>query len=309
MHLEQVFPALYGNKHGYIKRLDHKEFEKRLGELDFLDNYFRVEFNGLENIPEKDGALIVGNHGPFGADAPFVLKHVYEERGRVVRALADRAVFKIPFYRLYATTMGIVEGEPNQAVDLLKEGNLVSVYPGGLRETIKRPGQKYQIRPFWGKALGFVRVALRAGVPIIPIACIGIDDIVMQLRTAEEMKDSFFARQWQKTMNHDKYTTPLWMGLGPLPLPIPVKLTYYVGWPIHLGYGPEAAENPEVLKSLQERVVTELESLIQYGLSERQRSRDRILKAFGMGGRRFLKQAQIVGRQILKATEQFAQAA
>jgi len=306
VHLEQLAPALYGKKHGYIRRLDMKEFERRLEDLDFLDRYHRVEFHGMENIPATGGALIVGNHGPFGMDAPFVIKHVYEERGPRSSYLADRAVFQIPFYRLYATTMGILEGEPKQAVEMLQAGSLVSVYPGGLRETVKPPEQKYQVRPFWQKALGFVRVALRAQVPIIPIACVGVDDIVFQLRTAEQMKDSFFSRQWQKKMNNDKYTTPLWMGLGPLPLPVPVKLTYYVGWPIHLGYGPEAADNEAVLRSLQGRVVGELEEMLRYGLSQRQRSRERFLKALGIGSQRLLRQAQRLGEQVREAARSAA---
>ncbi len=306
MHLEQLIPALYGKKHGYIRRLDMKSFEHRLAELEILDRYHRVEFHGLENIPASGGALLVGNHGPFGMDALFVIKHVYEGRGRVVRALADRAVFQIPFYRLYATALGVVEGEPDQAVELLQGGSLVSVYPGGLREAVKSPRQKYQVRPFWQKALGFVRVALRAQVPIIPIACVGIDDVVFQARTAEQMHDSFFMRQWQKKMNHEKYTAPLWVGLGPLPLPLPVKLTYHVGWPIHLGYGPEAADNEAVLRSLQDRVAGELEEMLRYGLAQRQRSRERFLKALGIGGQRLLRQAQRLGEQVREAARSAA---
>lgn len=308
MYLEQAFPFLYGKKHGFVRRMDMKTFESHLRSLNFFDRYFRVEFDGMENIPEKGGALIVGNHGPFGFDAPFIVKHVYEERGRVVRPLADRAVFKTPIWRLGATTFGVLEGEPKQAVELLKDGNLVSVYPGGIRETVKRPDQKYEVRPFWGKALGFIKVALRAQVPIIPVACIGIDDMVIQLRTAEEMRDTFMMRRWQEDMGSDKYTMPLWMGLGPTMLPLPVKFNYYVGWPIHLGYGPEAADNPEVLKQLRERVIVELEQLLQMGLAERERRRQKMLNLFGIGGRRFLKGAQQAGRQLARFGEELRKA-
>lgn len=302
MSLEQWFPKLYGKRHGYLRNLDKKAFERGLRSLDPLDRYFRVEFHGLNNIPEEGGGLIVGNHGPFGLDAPFIVKHVYEQRGRIVRPLADRAVFKMPLYRIYAQQMGIVEGEPNQAVEMLGEGSLMSVYPGGLRETVKRPDEKYQIRKFWENALGFVRVALKAQVPIIPVACIGIDEIVWQARTAEEMRDTWFMRRWQEEMGHEKYTAPLFVGLGPLPRP--VKLTYYVGRPIHLGYGPEAAENKEILIELREKVMVELERLIEYGLAERKRRHERWKRLLGRGSRRLLTQAQQAQRQFRKVREQ-----
>lgn len=308
MSLEQAFPQLYGKKHGYVRRLDMKAFEGHLKSLNFFDRYFRVSFEGLENVPEKGGALIVGNHGPGGFDAPFVVKHVYEERGRVVRAMADRAVFKMPVYRYYAARFGIVEGNRDQAIEMLSDGNLMSVYPGGIRETVKRPDQKYEIRPFWGKADGFVKVALRAGVPIIPVACIGIDDIAIQIRTAEQMKDSWFMRRWQQEMGSDKYSTPMWMGLGP-GMPLPVKLSYYMGWPVHTGHGPEAADNPEIVAEIKERVIVELEKLIEHGLAERERGRQRTMRAFGMGGRRLIKAAQRMGQSAQAAVVQMQRAA
>lgn len=307
MSLEQTFPFLYGKKHGYVRRLDIKTFERHLKSLNFFDRYFRVSFEGLDNIPAQGGALIVGNHGPGGFDAPFVIKHVYEERGRVVRAMADRAVFKLPLYRIFANQFGIVEGERNQAIEMLADGNLMSVYPGGIRETVKRPDQKYEIRPFWGKANGFIKCALKAQVPIVPVACIGIDDIVFQVRTAEQMQDNWFMRRWQNEMGSDKYSTPMWAGLGPLPLP--VKLSYYVGWPVHLGYGPEAADDPAVVAELKERVIVETEKLIEHGLAERERKRQRTMRAFGLGGRRLIKAAQRVGKGAQAAVVQMQRAA
>ena len=261
----------FGTKHGYVKSLDLKSFERRLKELTPIDRYFRVKFYGMENIPAEGGALLIGNHGPFGIDGAFVVKHVYEEGGRVVRPLGDRLLFKIPLFRVLLNTVGVLEGEAQQAVDILRAGELCSVYPGGYAETVKEPHEKYQVRQFWEGHLGYIKVALRAQVPIIPISCVGLDDIVFQLKTGEQTSKFPLAKTLQKYMKHDKYKIPLWMGIGALPLP--VQYTYKVGEAIDLGYGPEAADNPEILNKLNDRLIEIIEGMIEEGLDYRRSAR------------------------------------
>ncbi|MBV1919402.1 MAG: hypothetical protein KUG73_01870 [Pseudomonadales bacterium] len=96
MSLEQYFRFLYGKKHGFVTRLDINAFEKSLKLLDFMASYFDVSFENIEKIPLEGKGLIVGNHGPGGMDAVFLIKHIYEKNKRVVRGLADRALFKMP---------------------------------------------------------------------------------------------------------------------------------------------------------------------------------------------------------------------
>lgn len=267
MSLEQYFPMFYGSKHGFVKSLDLKSFESRLRALNPLDRYFRVKFYGMENIPAEGGALIIGNHGAFGIDGAFVVKHVYEEGGRVVRPLGDRLLFKIPLLRVLLNTVGVLEGEAKQAIDIMKAGELCSVYPGGYAETVKAPHEKYQVRQFWEDHLGYIRVALKAQVPIIPISCIGLDDIVFQLKTADETAKFAPARFLQKYMKHEKYRFPLWIGIGPLP--IPVQYTYKIGESIDLGYGPEAADDPEILQKINNRLIEIMEGMMEEGLDYR----------------------------------------
>jgi len=267
MSLEQYFPMLYGRKHGYVKNLDLDNFDRRMKELTPLDKYFRVKFYGMENIPAEGGALLIGNHGPFGIDGAFVVKHVYEEGGRVVRPLGDRLLFKIPLFRVFLNTVGVLEGEAEQAIDILRAGELCSVYPGGYAETVKAPHEKYQVRQFWENHLGYIKVALRAQVPIIPISCIGLDDIVYQVKTADETSQYAPARFLQKYMKHDKYKFPLWLGLGMLPFP--VQYTYKVGEAIDLGYGPEAANDTVILNKINNNLIEIMEGMIEKGLDHR----------------------------------------
>lgn len=271
MSLEQVFPMLYGNKHGFVKSLDIKSFENRLKELNFLDKYFRVKFYDMERMPKEGGALVIGNHGPFGVDAPLLVKHVYEDLGRVVRPLGDRLVFKIPMFRVFLNSMGVLEGNAEQAIEVLEAGELCSVYPGGFKETVKSPKEKYEVRPFWQNHFGYIKVALRAGVPIVPVVNIGVDDALFQLRTADETSKFPPARIFQKVMKHNKYKIPLWMGIGLLP--VPVSFNYQVGHPIDLGYGPEAAEDLEILEQLNEKIITIVEGMLDAGMEARDERR------------------------------------
>ena len=267
MSLEQHIPSLFGLRHGYVRNLDIKPFEKNLSRLDYLSKYFDVSFKNIENIPSEGNGLIVGNHGPGGMDAPFLIKHVYEQRNRVVRGLADRALFKVPIARVSVAQMGIVEGNRQQAIDMLNDDCLLSVYPGGMRETVKSTEQKYQLRPFWEKADGFVKVCLETGAPIIPVACVGIDDIFSQLISSQAMKDTPPMKMWQWIMGSDKYTLPLYFGRGPFPHK--VKLTYLVGKPIEMTHGPKSANDPKVLKEYKEKTIVALENLLDQGLAER----------------------------------------
>ncbi len=297
MRLEQVFPQLYGNKHGFVEKIDMSDFKSAMRDLGIGKRYFRVSAEGLDNIPETGGALIVGNHGPFGMDAPFLLKEIWDQKHRFVRALADRVIFQIPGYRLSVARYGILEGESNQAVNLLKKDKLVLVYPGGTKETIRTTKEKYQLR--WDGHYGFIKVALRAQKPIIPVACIGIDDLFFQPITHETMLKTPFGRYAAEKYGNEKYAIPMFMGLGPLP--IPRKLTYHIGWPIHLDYGPEAAENREIVQKCHALVKAETEKLISYGLRTRELRQKQFRKLFAKRADRFLSAAAETVQNVLAA--------
>jgi len=266
MRLEQVFPQLYGKRHGFVEKVDMFDFKLGMLELEPMYRYFRVSIEGVENIPEHGGALLVGNHGPLGLDAPFLIKAVWKERHRFVRALADRVVFQVPGYRLGASRFGVLEGEPKQAQGLLEKDKLVLVYPGGAKETVRPPEKKYQLT--WDGHYGFIKVAMRAQKPIIPVACIGIDDIFFQLMTNEQMLKTPLGRYAKEKYGHEKYAMPMFVGIGGMP--IPRKLTYHVGWPVHFEHGPEAADDREIVQKYHALVKGELEKLIAYGLRARE---------------------------------------
>jgi 1-acyl-sn-glycerol-3-phosphate acyltransferase len=140
------------------------------------DRWFRVEWEGLEKIPADGGALLVANHaGAIPSDAPAIMHGVETELGRPVYGLADHFFKGMPVIgTLWARSGGVV-AHPDNAYRLLREQKqLVLVFPEGTKGTGKLYNERYRLRRF-GRG-GFVEIAMRAGVPIIPIAVVGAEE-------------------------------------------------------------------------------------------------------------------------------------
>lgn len=139
-------------------------------------NLFRVEWEGLENIPTEGGALLVANHAAaIPSDAPVIMHGIEEELGRPVYGLADSMFKGLPVVGTLWSRMGGVVAHPDNAYRLLKEQNqLVLAFPEGAKGPAKTYQERYQLRRF-GRG-GFVEIAMRAGVPVIPIAVVGAEE-------------------------------------------------------------------------------------------------------------------------------------
>ncbi len=226
--------------------------------------YFRTEVEGIERLPEG-GALLVSNHGPMGFDAVELVFGVYRRTRRLPRALVERTAFRVPALKLLLERLGHVAGTPDNAVALLRRGDLVLVYPGGAREAFKGSAGRYRLA--WSKSTGFVRVALRAGVPIVPVAGVGVDDYYDVVAEPEEVARSPLGRLLVTLLGHEKYAPPGLRGVGPLPRP--AQLTFVVGEPLRPDAPPEAADDTALVARLHADVKDRLERLLLTGLIRR----------------------------------------
>ena len=136
---------------------------------------FDAHLHGRENVPREGGALLVGNHTLFGLDSFPLTALLATEVGRVPRFLGERNLWRLPLLSLALDVVGAIPGEREGAVELLRKGELVCVYPGGVDDSFKTRDHAYELR--WADRAGFARVAIRAGVPIVPIAATGIDEL------------------------------------------------------------------------------------------------------------------------------------
>ncbi|HEV7888456.1 MAG TPA: lysophospholipid acyltransferase family protein [Acidimicrobiales bacterium] len=152
-----------------------RELTRRLYSF-FYDTWFRVEWEGLEKIPKTGGALIIANHAAaIPSDAPVIMHGIEEELGRPVYGLADYLFRSVPVVGTLWSRTGGVPAHPENAYRLLREQQqLVLVFPEGGKGPGKTWDQRYQLRRF-GRG-GFVEIAMRAGVPIVPIAVVGAEE-------------------------------------------------------------------------------------------------------------------------------------
>jgi 1-acyl-sn-glycerol-3-phosphate acyltransferase len=152
--------------------------------------WFRAEWEGLEKIPTDGGALLVANHaGAIPSDAPVIMHGIEKELERPVYGLADYFFRTVPVVGTLWARAGGVSARPANAYRLLKEQQqLALVFPEGTKGPSKSFTDRYQLRRF-GRG-GFVEIAMRAGVPVVPIAVIGSEEampIVLRLPSLAKM--------------------------------------------------------------------------------------------------------------------------
>ncbi|MDD5224406.1 MAG: lysophospholipid acyltransferase family protein [bacterium] len=222
--------------------------------------YHRAEIYGTENIPKEGGALVVSNHGRMGLEYLILFKCIWDKTGRFPRGLGDHYYQTNPILKYFMPITGGIDGTRENAVKILKEGELAFCYPGGSRDIIKNSYGKEGI--FWQNQFGFIKVALQAEVPVIPIASIGNNNGIFYLTKGKFLNKIVYKKLMKASSLYDDLECPLSVGMPPVPLtpptswlfPLPAKLRYYVGPPINLGYPPEAADDQEIVEKLQKRI-------------------------------------------------------
>lgn len=195
--------------------------------------WFRTEWEGLDKIPDAGGALLVANHaGAIPSDAPVIMHGIEKELGRPVYGLADYFFRTVPVVGTLWARAGGVSARPANAYRLLKEQHqLALVFPEGTKGPSKSYTDRYQLRRF-GRG-GFVEIAMRAGVPVIPIAVVGSEEampVVFRLPTlAKALGVPYFP------------VTANLLTMGPLGVvvPFPAKFKLRVLDPVHFDVPPD----------------------------------------------------------------------
>ena len=146
---------------------------------DFLYHlWFRCEVEGIENIPSEGGALLVSNHaGALPPDGSMIAKAIKEEhaRPRPLHLTMEHFFKGYPGFSMLLPKIGAVPAHPANVHRLLcDEDQLVLVFPEGAKGTEKLYKDRYRLRRF-GRG-GFVKAAMKARVPIVPIALVGAEE-------------------------------------------------------------------------------------------------------------------------------------
>jgi 1-acyl-sn-glycerol-3-phosphate acyltransferase len=210
-------------------------------------HWFRVETLEIKNVPAEGGALVVANHaGTLPVDALMMQVALHDEAGRPLRLLGADLVYQLPVLSHLSRKTGHTLACREDADRLLRKGELVGVFPEGFKGVGKPFSERYKLQRF-GRG-GFVASAIRAGVPIVPTAIVGSEEIYPKIGDVP-----FLARLLGLPYLP---ITPFFPLLGPLGLvPLPSKWLIEFGEPIRTDqYDPGAADDPMLVFNLTDQV-------------------------------------------------------
>src|SRR5687768_12181565 len=188
-NVARLWSALYFSWHseetdafGY----DRKFTEAVMPIFEFLYTvWWRVEPSGVESVPAAGPGLIVANHSgvlPYdGLMIRLAVRHEHPAR-RETRLLALDMFALLPFLAPLLQRTGAVRASQENGERLLRKGELVGVFPEGVKGVGKPFKNRYRLARF-GRG-GFVRLALRTGAPIVPCAVVGAEEVHPNLATA-----------------------------------------------------------------------------------------------------------------------------
>ena len=249
--------------------VDDFGFDRDLTENVFLPllrpmyrRYWRIDTIGVSNIPADGAALLVSNHsGTLPWDALMVKLAVFDERGRHLRLLAADLALSVPFVGEVARKGGTTLACDEDAQRLLRIGELVGVMPEGFKGIGKPFSERYRLQRF-GRG-GFVEVAIRAGVPIVPVAVVGAEEIYPLIGNVKPLARLFGFPYFP--------VTPTFPWLGPLgAMPLPSKWVIEFGEPIDTAtYGTEAGADPMLVFNLTDQVRDTIQQMLYRNLISR----------------------------------------
>jgi len=217
-------------------------------------NYFRVQLHGLEHVPADGKVLLVSNHSgqlPLDAAMLAVALLIEKDPPRVARALTEKWVATLPFVSSFYARLGQVVGTPENCRRLLAAGEALMVFPEGVRGLNKPFRERYRLRPF---GHGFMRLALEAGAPIVPVGVVG----------AEEQAPALFdLKPLARLLSMPAFpVTPTLF-----PFPLPVRYHIHFGAPLRFTGPPD--DEDAVLERKVGEVQAAVQGLLDQGLAER----------------------------------------
>jgi 1-acyl-sn-glycerol-3-phosphate acyltransferase len=216
--------------------------------------YFRARVYGIEHVPAEGRALLVSNHSgqlPFDGAMLEVAFLLDRDPPRAVRALMDTWVPTLPFVSTFMARCGQVVGTPENCRRLLAAGEALLVFPEGTRGLNKPFRERYQLQRF---GLGFMRLALESGAPVVPVAVVGAEEQAPALLDLKPLARLLSFPSWPVTPTI-------------LPLPLPTRYHLHFGEPMTFQGSPD--EDDEQLERKVAQVEAAVRALLERGLRAR----------------------------------------
>jgi 1-acyl-sn-glycerol-3-phosphate acyltransferase len=245
--LELPFGALGVDPFGISR--SHVERAFGVGAL-FYRHYFGVRAHGVEHIPRRGRAMLVGNHsGGVALDAAMVMCSLLLELEppRLAQGMVEKFIPRMPLLSLWAERCGQLTGLPEHAERLLEQDRVLLVFPEGARGTAKLFPERYSLVDFGS---GFLRLALQTGTPIIPFAFVGGGEAIPTIYNARGLGRRLGV----------PYVPVTPYGLA---LPLPPRLDIVYGAPMR--FEGDGSESDTLVQGWVEQVKSTVARLIERG--------------------------------------------
>jgi 1-acyl-sn-glycerol-3-phosphate acyltransferase len=240
--------------------------------IELYVSWYRPEVRGFENLPSKGPFLVVGNHsgGATPPDMPILMTAWWRKRGveEPVYGLFHSMFLSLPGVKEPLTKFGALEAGWESAERSLTDGNIVLVYPGGDFDAF-RPWKDRNKISFAGRN-GFIKLALKTGVPIVAAVTHGVQDSILVLSRGERLLGLMpYMKRLRLKVAPVLVGLPWGVSMGLPTIPLPAKATVQLCPPIDLGYGPEAADDEEVISKCYEQVTNTMQRVLDELAAER----------------------------------------
>lgn len=216
----------------------------------FYRHYFSVAVHGIENVPPRGRAMLVGNHsGGVALDGAMVIASMFFEMEppRLAQSMVEKFISRLPFASVWTSRCGQFVGLPEHAERMLEDDRLLLVFPEGARGTAKLWKDRYSLVDF---GTGFVRLALKTKSPIIPFGFLGGGDAVPTVANLYAVG---------RLLGVPYVPVTPWL----VALPMPVKLEVFYGTP--LVFEGTGNEDDETIQGYVDRVKASIAELIERG--------------------------------------------
>jgi len=241
---------------------------------DFLLNYyFRFEMFGWENLPPSPSMLVSVHSGTWlTMDAWALCAHWWRkfQSERILHGTAHDVLMSLPILGEYFSNMGVIPAKSASISSAFDVGHDVVIWPGGELDAMRSWSKRGKV--VLGNRKGFIRLAIRSGVPIVPVATYGGHNTVIVLSECRKIAKILRCKKYLRSE-----ILPLVLGFPfgiafevlPIHIPLPAKIRSQILAPITVDTDPEKANDNNYV----DRIYKEIEGSLQDGVDELQRFR------------------------------------
>jgi len=230
-----------------------------------MDRYFRLDFSGFENLPDEP-CLLVGVHsgGPLTMDAWTVIMAWWREFGesRSLHGTAHDVLMNAPVLGDYFKRVGVVSPSKENIRAAFEQGDDVILWPGGEVDSYR--AWRHRDKAVLGGRKGFIRLAMSAGVPIVPVATVGGHDTLFVL---SEGRGLARALKLKERMRSDvapiTLSWPFGVALHLTPfqhVPLPAKIRTRILEPVYLDNDPQRLNDQGYVEAMYEKIEGDIQA-------------------------------------------------